>query len=93
MTDKDDRIDPERDHENMLLRLINMILIAVLLSFANTLLGIITIAQFVVMLVSSRQPNEQLAEFGTKLGMWMAKAAMYQTGASEVKPWPWTMLD
>jgi hypothetical protein len=88
-----DKIDPEQDHENMLLRLISMIIVALLLSFANTLLGVITVAQFVVMLVNRRQPNEQLAEFATKLGMWMAKAAMYQTGASEVKPWPWTMLD
>lgn len=81
------------DFENMFLRLVHVVIIAVMLSMANTLLGIMTVAQFVIMLVNQRQPNEQLAEFGTTMGVWMAKAARYQTGASEVKPWPWTELD
>jgi len=83
----------EPDFENMFLRLIHMIIIAVLLSFAHTLLGFLTVAQFLIMLFNKRQPNEQLAEFGTTMGVWMAKASRYQTGASEVKPWPWTELD
>ena len=81
------------DHENMFLRLVSMIIVAVLLSMAHTLLGLMTVLQFVIMLVNQREPNEQIAEFGTTMGMWMAKAARYQTGASEVKPWPWTELD
>ena len=85
--------EQESDFENMFLRLVHMIIIAVLLSMAHTLLGLLTVAQFVIMLVSKRQPNEQLAEFGTTMGVWMAKASRYQTGASEVKPWPWTELD
>lgn len=85
--------EQEPDFENLFLRLIHMIIIAVLLSMAHTLLGLLTVAQFVIMLVNKRQPNDQLAEFGTTMGMWMAKAARYQTGASEVKPWPWTELD
>ena len=52
-----------------------------------------TVVQFVVMLINNKQPNERLAEFGTDLGIWIAKAARYQTAASEVKPWPWTDLD
>lgn len=83
----------ESDYDNMLIRLISMIIIALLLSMAHTLLGFITVAQFVIMLVNKRQPNDQLAEFGSTMGIWMAKAARYQTGASEVKPWPWTELD
>lgn len=81
------------DFEPMWQRLIWMIIVAVLLSFAQTLLWVVTIAQFVVMLVNQRKPNEQLQEFGTTMGVWMAKAVRYQTGASEVKPWPWTELD
>ncbi|SEV99085.1 protein of unknown function [Cognatiyoonia koreensis] len=91
MADKDQ--NPETDFDNMFVRLIFMIIIAVLLSFAHTLLGVMTIAQFIIMLANQRQPNEQLAEFGTTMGVWIAKAARYQTGASEVKPWPWTELD
>ena len=84
---------PDRDLEPLWMRLINMIIIAVMLSVASSFLGLLTIAQFLVMLVNQRQPNEPIAEIGTTLGVWMAKAARYQTGASEVKPWPWTELD
>lgn len=84
---------PEADYDNMFIRLVMMIVIWFLLSFAHTLLGLITIAQFVIMLVNKRVPNDQLAELGTTIGMWMAKAARYQTAASEVKPWPFTELD
>ena len=81
------------DFESLWLRLVHMIIIAVLMSMASTLLGLLTIAQFVIMLVNKRTPNEPLAEIGTTMGVWMAKAARYQTAASEVKPWPWTDLD
>lgn len=84
---------PEADREGLLMRLFHMILIAILLSFASTVLTAITVIQFVVMAVSKGEPNARLADFGTDLGIWMAKAARYQAAASEVKPWPWTDLD
>ncbi|WP_416883416.1 DUF4389 domain-containing protein [Marivita sp.] len=79
--------------DTLLERLIYMILIAIMISVAQTVLGVMTVIQFVIMLVSNKQPNERLAEFGTDLGIWIAKAARYQTAASNVKPWPWTELD
>ena len=85
--------DVEEDFENIWLRLVHMVIIAVLMSMASTLLGLMTVAQFVIMLFNKRAPNEQMAEIGTTIGVWMAKAARYQTAASEVKPWPWTELD
>jgi hypothetical protein len=48
---------------------------------------------FIIMSVHGGTPNDRLAEFGTTLGVWIAKAARYQMAASEVKPWPWTELD
>ncbi len=93
MMDDDPDMMNTDDLEPLWMRLINMVIVWVMLSFASSLLGLMTIAQFIVMLVNKRQPNEQLAEMGTTLGVWMAKAARYQTGASEVKPWPWTTLD
>jgi succinate-acetate transporter protein len=81
------------DFDNIWLRLVNMVIIAVLMSMASSLLGILTVAQFLIMLFNKREPNEQLAEIGTTMGVWMAKAARYQAAASEVKPWPWTELD
>ncbi|WP_394178078.1 DUF4389 domain-containing protein [Yoonia maritima] len=81
------------DFESIWLRLVHMVIIAVLMSMASSLLGLLTIAQFLIMLFKKREPNEQLAEIGTTMGVWMAKAARYQVAASEVKPWPWTELD
>lgn len=87
-----EQIEPEQP-DNMLLRLVYMLIIAVMISVPQTILGVATIMQFVVMLVSNRQPNERLADFGTDLGIWVAKAARFQTAASNVKLWPWTELD
>ena len=85
--------DEPQDKDNLGVRLLYMILIAILISLAQTVLGVATVIQFVVMLVNKGGPNERLADFGTDLGIWIAKAARFQTGASEVKPWPWTDLD
>jgi hypothetical protein len=79
--------------DNMLQRLIYMILIAIMISLAQTVLGVATILQFIIMLVNNKEPNRRLADFGTDLGIWVAKAARYQTAASTVKPWPWSDLD
>jgi hypothetical protein len=81
----------EKDHLG--LRLLYMVLIAIMLSISQTVLTVLTVVQFIVMLVSNGERNARLADFGTDLGIWMAKAARYQSAASEVKPWPWTDLD
>jgi hypothetical protein len=93
----DGRLNGEQDEpsgrEGLIMRLIYMIIIAVMISFAQTVLGVLTIIQFVIMVINNGEPNARLAEFGTDLGIWIAKAARFQTAASEVKPWPWTELD
>lgn len=86
-----EQFEPE-EKESLLSRFIHMILIAVLISLAQTVLATATVLQFVVMLIS-KEPNERLADFGTDLGIWIAKAARYQMAASNVKPWPWSELD
>ena len=90
---QDDNLDEQGDFEPMWQRLIWMIIISVLLSFAQSFLWVITVAQFVIMLFNKRVPNENLQEFGTTMGVGMAKAVRYLTAGSEVKPWPWTELD
>lgn len=75
------------------MRLLWMILIAIMISVAQTVLGLLTVVQFVILLINQGKRNDNLAEFGTSLGIWIAKAARYQTAASEVKPWPWSDLD
>lgn len=84
---------PEAEKEGLALRFVHMVLIWVMLSIASTVLTVATVVQFVILVVNRGEPNKRLAEFGTDLGVWIAKAARFQTAASEVKPWPWTELD
>ena len=87
-----EQFEPEQE-DNLLMRLIYMILIALMISIAQTVLGALTLVQCIIMVISNRKPNERLADFGNDLGIWIDKAARYQTAASEVKPWPWNDLD
>jgi succinate-acetate transporter protein len=86
-----EQFEPEQK-EGLLTRLIYMILIAVMISVAQTVLATATVLQFIILAVT-KEPNPRLADFGTDLGIWIAKAARYQMVASSVKPWPWTELD
>lgn len=87
-----EQFEPKED-DTLLMRLVYMILIAIMISVAQTVLGVVTLVQFIIMVLNNKEPNERLADFGTDLGIWIAKAARYQTAASNVKPWPWTELD
>lgn len=88
------RREPEEPvEENLFTRLIYLILISLMMSIASTVIGVLAVVQFIIMLVSNKQPNERIAELGTDVGIWFAKATRYQTAASEVKPWPWSDLD
>lgn len=87
-----EQVEPDKP-DGMVLRLVHVVIIWFMLSLANTVLTLVTVVQFVIQIVSQGKPNERLAEFGTSLGIWIAKAARYQTAASDVKPWPWTELD
>ena len=87
-----EQVEP-KEEDNLLIRLVYMVLIAIMISIAQTILSVATLLQFIIMLLNKKEPNERLAEFGTDLGIWVAKAARYQTAASNVKPWPWTELD
>ena len=79
--------------ESPVIRLLWMVFISVMLSLAQTVLTFVTVIQFIIMPVSGRQPNQRLADFRTTLGIWIAKAARYQTAASEMRPWPWSEVD
>ena len=84
---------PDTTKDGMGQRLLFMVLIWIMLSLSQTVLTLLTVVQFIIMLVNIGERNKRLADFGTDLGIWMAKAARYQSAASEVKPWPWTDLD
>ncbi|MBL4812405.1 MAG: DUF4389 domain-containing protein [Rhodobacteraceae bacterium] len=84
---------PKQPAESIWKRLLWMVLIAIMISLAQTVLLVTMIIQFVIMLTNKGEPNERISEFGTSLGIWIAKAARFQTAGSEVRPWPWTDLD
>ena len=65
-----------------------MLIFALLIGLAQTVLHALTLIQFVLMVFDKSRPNAQIARFGTSLGGWLAKAAAYQTAQSEAKPWP-----
>jgi len=85
--------DDPSQKDGLWVRLLYMVLIWFMLQISFTVLGVVTLIQFIVTLVQGGQPNERLADFGESLGIWMAKAARFMVYASEVKPWPWTELD
>jgi uncharacterized membrane protein YoaK (UPF0700 family) len=65
-----------------------MLIFAILISLAQTVLHAPTVVQFVLMVFDKGKPNAQIASFGKTLGAWLAKAAAFQTAHSEAKPWP-----
>ena len=86
------QFDPDRP-DSIGMRVLFTILIAMMVSVSQTVLGVLTVIQLIVMALNKGEPNENLASFGTDLGVWMAKAVRYMTVGSTVKPWPWSELD
>ena len=89
---------PEPDHgpdphDSLLMRLLASVIIAVMLSIAQTILYAMTVVQFILILTRRGRPNVELAWAGKRLGDWQAKSARYLTGADDEKPWPWSPLD
>ncbi len=85
---------PAQDPEASLwLRLLWMILIAMMLGLAQTVLQVTAIIQIILMATRKGRPNVEIAWFGKRMGGWMAKAVRYLTAADDEKPWPWTPLD
>ncbi|MFM2349663.1 MAG: hypothetical protein RIR04_629 [Pseudomonadota bacterium] len=78
--------------ESLWLRLLWLVIIAAMMSVAQTLLSLLTVVQLIIMATSKRQPNAEIAAFGKRLGLWLAQAARFQTADSDDKPWPWAPL-
>ncbi len=86
-------IEPEKSDNPLLMRILYMIMIAIMISLAQSVLSIVALFQIVILITNRNRPNPRLAAFGVGLGNWIAKAARYQSAASDTKPWPWTELD
>lgn len=91
----DPRVLPEpgpepgtRPNGSIWLRGLMMLIFAILISLAQTVLHALTVVQFVLMVFEKGKPNARIASFGKTLGLWLAKAAAFQTAQTEAKPWP-----
>lgn len=83
----------DKSQEPLWMRLVFMLIIAAMLSVAQWLLLLISVIQFIIIVIDHRQPNERLADFGCMVGAWVAKAARYLSIATDAKPWPFREMD
>jgi len=74
-------------------RFLYTIVFLVLFAIAETILWAMTIGQFLWMLVNQGRPNDNIAEFGARLGVWLKRVAMYLSGTTDEKPFPWREID
>jgi hypothetical protein len=65
-----------------------MLVFVILFGFAETLLALGALLQFGWYLFAGRR-NEMIADVGRDLGVWMKDVVAFQTGNSDVKPFPW----
>ena len=84
-TDETESYEPP---ESPWLRGLHMLVFAVLLEVAQWVLLVATVLQFLWILFA-KEKNAFIAEFGDSLSKWLARAARFQTAATEDKPFPW----
>ena len=90
--DDDDRPPADVGLKDLLPRILWIVIIAMLVSVAQSLLFAVSVLQVIIMVASKGRPNEELGDFGAMIGAWVAKATRYQSAASDQKPWPWTPM-
>lgn len=89
------RLHPDLDDDTddgpreLWLRILWILVMTTLISVAQSILFVVALLQVVIMIFNKGQPNEELGDFGSMVGAWVAKAARYQSAASDEKPWPW----
>lgn len=90
-TNTDPKVLPEPGTQpkgSIWMRGLMMLIFAILIGLAQTILQALTLLQFVLMLIDKGKPNAPIATFGKSLGGWLAKAAAFQTAQTETRPWP-----
>jgi hypothetical protein len=90
--DDDDEGNVELAPRDFLPRIFWIVVMTLLISVAQSILFAVAVLQVIIMLANKGHPNEELGDFGSMVGAWVAKAARYQSAASAQKPWPWTPM-
>ena len=75
------------DETNVWMRGLWMLGLGVLFELGRTILLVAAILQF-LWLLFAKEKNQPIADFGKDLSDWMARVALFQTGASEDRPFP-----
>ena len=73
-------------------RVLFVIVFLILFAIAETLLWLVAVAQALWMIFYGR-PNHKVSEFGARLGVWMKRVALYLSGTTDDKPFPWAEID
>lgn len=71
------------------MRALHMIIFMILFGVAETILFFLTIIQFFWMLFGKSR-NPSIAQFGDQISNWLRDVARFQSGASDLKPFPWS---
>lgn len=84
-----DESDAREDSRNIWKRGFFMFAFAIFFYFAQTLLVIAAIIQFLSLLLTKKR-NEAVSEFGKDLAIWFSKVALFQTMQTDEMPFPWS---
>jgi hypothetical protein len=84
-----DQMETTPNRRNVWTRGLFMLLILLAIHVCGTVLFIVTLIQFVVMLLGET-PNARLVAFGRSLGSYLKQCTHYLTYASEKKPFPFS---
>jgi uncharacterized protein DUF4389 len=82
-------VDWRDDENNVWLRGLWMLVLALLFGIGEFVLGVAAILQF-LWLLFGKEKNQPIADFGKDLSDWLAKVALFQTGATDAKPFPFS---
>jgi len=84
--------EPRHEHglsrNQLWMRGLWMLVFAVLFELAKTVLLVVALVQFFWMLFTGER-NAGLIDFGKDMGKWQRDVALFQSGASDDKPFPW----
>ncbi len=81
--------DWDDDDNNVWMRGLWMLVLAFLFGVGETILVIAAVLQF-LWLLFGKEKNKPIADFGKDLSHWLAQVALFQTGSTEDKPFPFS---
>lgn len=79
--------ESSREKRNIWMRVLLMLLMGLAFQVCGTVLGIVTVIQFVIVLISDT-PNERLVSFGRSLGAYLQQVVRFLTFVTEDLPFP-----